>query len=354
MHPLLRSRARLGTYLLGWVPVALLMVGIGTTNQWSLLGASLLAFPLCLLGAFLFLSSWYLCRAFPLESGRPAVLWTVWLMAALLMGNLWAGAAWFGAQLLSRVPRFTGGPLGPWPGPFWAVFMATGILLYLATLVLHYLLAALERSKESERSEQELRVLARDAELKALRAQLNPHFLFNSLNSISALTTIDAGRARGMCVLLSDFFRKSLKLGERRTVKLAEELDLLRSYLAIEQIRFGSRLSVAWEIDPAAEEVEIPTLLLQPLVENAIKHGIAQIPEGGTVRIAARGLGSLVEIRVENPLDPDSPPPQGLGMGLRQVRLRLLGRYGDETRFEAGVVEGVHKVLMAFPRKASS
>ena len=185
--------------------------------------------------------------------------------------------------------------------------------------------------------------------MKALRVQLNPHFLFNSLNSISALTTLDPSRAREMCVLLSDFLRKSLKLGERGTVSLGEELDLARAYLSIERIRFGERLAVDWEVDPDTEATPLPTLLLQPLVENAIKHGIAALPEGGRLTIAARKRQDEVEIVVDNPVDPDSEPPQGLGMGLRQVRQRLLGRYGSRSSMEAGIVEGRHRVTLRLP-----
>jgi LytS/YehU family sensor histidine kinase len=143
---------------------------------------------------------------------------------------------------------------------------------------------AQDRAIEAERKGAELQLLAQESELKALRAQLNPHFLFNSLNSISALTAVDPSRAREMCVLLSDFLRRSLGLGERRLVALREELDLARTYLAIEQIRFGARLKLAWTLDPAAEPALLPTLLLQPLVENAIKHGIAALPKAASWR----------------------------------------------------------------------
>ena len=205
------------------------------------------------------------------------------------------------------------------------------------------------RTQRSEAKEDELRILAQDAELRALRAQLNPHFLFNSLNSISALTTLDPARARTMCILLSDFLRGSLKLGEQRMVPLAEEVDLLKAYLAIEQIRFGARLQVAWEIEPEVLGEWIPALLLQPLVENAIKHGIAGLTEGGVVRVCARAEGGTLEIKVENPVDPDMPPAQGLGLGLRQVRSRLQLRFGTRMGFESELLDGVHRVRMMFP-----
>jgi LytS/YehU family sensor histidine kinase len=208
---------------------------------------------------------------------------------------------------------------------------------------------AQERAIEAERKGAELQLLAQESELKALRAQLNPHFLFNSLNSLSALTAVDPARAREMCVLLSDFLRRSLGLGERRLVALREELDLARAYLAIEQIRFGARLQVEWRIDPATESALLPTLLLQPLVENAIKHGIAALPEGGTLALDAELAEGHVIFRVTNPMDADVPTPLGLGLGLRQVRQRLLGRFGNRARFEAGVQDGVHRVTLVFP-----
>ena len=348
MHPLFASRARLGAYLLGWAPIVGLLAALGTLQGWTWAEALVLALGLGLFGAFLFPTAWYLCRALPLDPSRGVGAHApAWIIAAVLMGGLWTGFARFLAWTLQSLPGLHQLPIRI--APAMPVLAGLGILLYLAVLTLHYLMAAMERSRDAERVEQELRVLARDAELKALRAQLNPHFLFNSLNSISALTTRDPGRARDMCVLLSDFLRKSLKLGEHASVKLSEELDLLRNYLAIEQIRFGARLAIQWEISREAERADIPALLLQPLVENAIKHGIAQLPEGGTIRLRAVLTAGRVELRVENPVDPDAPEPQGLGMGLRHVKQRLQGRFGNQAWVEAAIREGQYRVDLCFP-----
>ena len=347
MNPILGSRARLGTYLLGWVPICGLLVFVGLTQHWPLLAAVVYAVPLCLGAAFLFLSSWYLCRAFPLQSVRLGSHWAAWILAAVIMSSLWAWAAMLLAWSLDKVPALAG--LFPKAHAALPTLLGMGVVLYLATLTLHYLLDAVERGKQAEARGAEFRILAQDAELRALRAQLNPHFLFNSLNSISALTTLDPARARSMCILLSDFLRGSLRLGEKRMVTLAEEVDLLKAYLSIEQIRFGARLQVAWEIDLGTVSERLPALLLQPLVENAIKHGIAGLTEGGVVRIVSRREGQVLELRVENPVDPDTPVVHGLGIGLRQVRSRLQMRFGDRMRFEAGVTDGVHRVQMLFP-----
>ena len=347
MNPILSSRARLGTYLLGWVPIGSLLVFVGLSQQWSLLEALVFGVPLCLGAAFLFLSSWYLCRALPLRSARLGSHWTAWLLAAVIMASIWAYTALLLAWAMDKLPALAG--IYVKARAALPTLLGMGTLLYLATLTLHYLLDAVERGKQSESREAEFRILAQDAELRALRAQLNPHFLFNSLNSISALTTIDPAKARSMCILLSDFLRGSLRMGEKRLVSLAEEVDLLKAYLSIEQIRFGSRLQVAWELDPGTLAEPIPALLLQPLVEHAIKHGIAGLTEGGVVRVASRREGNVLELRVENPVDEDTPVVHGLGIGLRQVRSRLQMRFGDRMRFEAGVVDGVHRVKMIFP-----
>ena len=350
MHPILGSRTRLGAYLLGWVPIAYILVTICLSRHWTLLESLLVTLPSCLLGAFLFLSSWYLCKAYPLSSKLGASAAVAWGLAALLMGNLWGACTWLLAYGLSRLPGLQALPAKVRAEMTLVVGMGT--LLYLTALAVHYLLDSVARTRRSEAKEDELRILAQDAELRALRAQLNPHFLFNSLNSISALTTLDPARARTMCILLSDFLRGSLKLGEKRMVALAEEVDLLKAYLAIEQIRFGARLQVEWQIAPGVEAELLPALLLQPLVENAIKHGIAGLTEGGVVRISARAEGGTVELKVENPVDPDMEPPQGLGIGLRQVRSRLQLRFGQRMKFEAGIQDGVHRVLMIFPATA--
>jgi hypothetical protein len=351
MHPVLAHRARLGTYLLAWIPGAGLLAGKFRLEGWGFGTALALAIPASLLASVLFLSSYYLCRAAPLRGGRPLPLLGTWAAAAALMGGLWSAAVWLLLQLMVALSLLDPAQAGAGfnrPGG-WIGVAGIGAVFYIVTLAFHYLVIAQEEGLEAERHSQELHALAREAELKALRAQLNPHFLFNSLNSISALTTIDPKGARRMCVLLADFLRKSLKLGERPMVSLAEELDLVRAYLAIEQIRFGARLQVAWSVDPATDPAQIPPLLLQPLVENAIKHGIAQRPEGGILAITAAPRGGHVEIRLENATDPDAEAPVGLGMGLQQVRRRLRGRFGASAQFQAGPGGSGFQVILLFP-----
>jgi LytS/YehU family sensor histidine kinase len=199
----------------------------------------------------------------------------------------------------------------------------------------------------------ETSILARDAELKALKAQINPHFLFNSLNSISALTSIDSSKAREMCILLADFLRMTLGLGEKALVPLREELDLLERFLAIEKVRFGERLHVENHIEPQAQSCLLPPLLLQPLVENAIIHGIAGLPNGGTVRISAECSETQLRLSVDNSVDPDAPAPRKGGLGLANVRQRLEARYGKDATLRASAEEELFRVTISLPAEMS-
>jgi two-component system sensor histidine kinase AlgZ len=208
-----------------------------------------------------------------------------------------------------------------------AILVISGVLLYLVNVGFFYVLIALEASRAAEARVLETSVFARDAELKALKAQVNPHFLFNSLNSISALTSSDPARAREMCILLAEFLRMTLGLGERASIPLSEELSLVHRFLAIEKVRFGSRLQMTEEVAEDCKTMLIPPLLLQPLVENAVIHGIANLPDGGSVRLVADCQAGRLSIRVENTFDAEATPSHRNGMGLQNVRRRLEARY---------------------------
>jgi len=224
--------------------------------------------------------------------------------------------------------------------------------LYLLAAALHYLVLALESARDAERRALELRVQAREAELRALKAQIDPHFLFNSLNAVSALVGSDAGSARKMVLLLAEFLRRSLRLGGRESIPLSEELAHAASYLAVERVRFGERLRVEEEVEEASRSCLVPSLILQPLVENALRHGIAHLLEGGALRIAARRSGGLLRLSVENPCDPDHPPTRsarGESVGLANVAARLRTLYGPEGRFTVTPEDGRFRVELALP-----
>ncbi len=226
---------------------------------------------------------------------------------------------------------------------------AAGIFYYLLSVAVQYALIAQSASQEAQERAAESSVRAREAELSALKAQINPHFLYNSLNSISALTSIDPARAREMCVSLADFLRLTLGMGEKAVIPLREEVGLLEKYCAIEKVRFGERLTVKEEIQEEAKECLLPPLLLQPLFENAVVHGIAQMPEGGWIRLQASRNDTRMSLTVENSWDPEAGSSRKNGVGLKNVQRRLEARYGNEAQLQASAEDEVFRVRLSFP-----
>jgi LytS/YehU family sensor histidine kinase len=178
--------------------------------------------------------------------------------------------------------------------------------------------------KENQERKADAEKLAKEAELFKLRQQLQPHFLFNSLNSINALIGTRPEEARKMVQQLSDFLRGTIKKEETQSVTLQEELQYLQLYLDIEKVRFGNRLVTIIETDETTNQLKLPALLLQPIVENAIKFGLYDTTGETIIRINAMKDENTLVLHVENPFDPEtSSPQQGTGFGLRSVQRRL-------------------------------
>ncbi len=171
------------------------------------------------------------------------------------------------------------------------------------------------------------------SELQALKSQIHPHFLFNTLHGISTLIDYDRRKAKGMIVMLSNLLRTALKQGQTDLVLLSKELKFVEDYLAIEKVRLGERLDVRWDLATETGGLLVPQLILQPLVENAIVHGIACCREGGWIQIASRKAGSSLEVQISNSMCGPGQQP-GMGVGLHNTRGRLKYLYSDEARFE--------------------
>ena len=185
------------------------------------------------------------------------------------------------------------------------------------------------------------------ARLEALRLQLQPHFLFNTLNAIAAFVDVAPDQARRMVARLGELLRQTLEDGTAAEVPLARELELLAPYLEIQRIRFGERLDVAVEVDPAARPALVPTLILQPLVENAVEHGVAQRPDGAAVRLRVTRAADRLRLEVSD--DGPGPPLSGTGpdgIGLGNTRERLERLYGDAQRLEIGAAHSVGGTLV--------
>jgi len=339
MHPILAHPWRLAVYLAIWIPLGVLLAALlALQGALGWIDALIAAVPLSLAYGFLCLSAWYVTGGSPVDRVGALRVSASAIVSSFLSSAVWLLLArgWIGLIVsLTRREDVQGSFRTGAPTLF-----GFGFLLYLLAMAVSYLAAAFTVSRDAERRGLELQVLAREAELRALRAQIDPHFLFNSLQSISALTAADPPAARRMCLLLADFLRDTLALGARARIPIAKELALARRFLAIEQVRFGDRLRVEVESGPDAEACEVPPLLLQPLVENAVTHGVAHVLEGGTVTVRAEKRPVSLVLVVENPCDPDRPAGRGTGLGLRNVRARLHSEYGDDAVLQAGESNG--------------
>ena len=228
--------------------------------------------------------------------------------------------------------------------PPWLASAATGALLA-AMLVAALVLRARGRTPA-----------ATTARLTELQSRIRPHFLFNTLNSAIALVREEPAKAESLLEDLSDLFRVALiEQGESTT--LAEEITLARRYLGIEQVRFGNRLQVQWNLDPRTDSARLPPLLLQPLVENAVKHGVEPSARGGKLRVLTELRGNRVVVRITNTLPPkegrpgrhDEPSTRGHGIALANVRARLALLHDVQGEFTAGVQDGLYQVRITLP-----
>lgn len=230
-------------------------------------------------------------------------------------------------------------------------FWLLGAASYLFALLANDALLAMRQVHIAKQREQELVLLAREAELQMLRTQINPHFLFNSLNSISALTTISAEEARRMTITLADFFRYTLTLSDKKFVSLADEIQLCQYFLDIEKIRFGEKLQVEFFVEENIHSALLPPMLLQPLLENAIKHGIRNLANGGTIRCQIRANAGWLHIAMHNPIDSDltTNKESGSGTGLTNIQSRLVRHYGEKYRFDVSKKEHTFDIQIGLP-----
>jgi two-component system, LytTR family, sensor histidine kinase AlgZ len=345
----LKSQHRI--YRVAALPIAgLLAYVLHTPDGLTWLDAGILGFALATTGELISLPAWYSCRISPLQRTPVWRLLSTHLVAAQVLSFLWLGVGKLIARALSYIPSLQG--IDARFDQRTTIVYAAGCVFYLLAVSFHYVSLAQDASREFETRAMETSIQAREAELKALKAQINPHFLFNSLNSISALTSIDPSRARDMCVLLGDFLRLTLGLGEKTSVRFSEELDLLEKYMAIEKVRFGERLKMHEEIQEDSKICLLPPLLLQPLVENAVKHGIAGLPEGGEIRLAVERQNGRLAILVENSWDPEAPPRRSGGLGLKNVQKRLEARYGKDASLRVDTEGELFRVSLSLPAES--
>jgi two-component system LytT family sensor kinase len=229
------------------------------------------------------------------------------------------------------------------------VRVLAGLLLYTVLVTVSYLLINNQNLKERKNREEALQNLLHESELNSLRAQIKPHFLFNSLNSISSLTVTNPEKAQEMVINLSEFMRYSLSFSDNKMSTLKQELYHLRLYLEIEKVRFGGRLAVDEAMEDGILEWPLPPMILQPLVENAVKHGVYDTPGQSFVRITGKQTDSWLEITVINNFDPAIPGKRGTGTGLANVMKRMQMVYNMTNLAKITKTENTFEVKLKIP-----
>ena len=349
MHPLFTQ----GRNLLAAAALWLVLSGLAShllyrMQEIELHVAVALYFPLLSLFFFFCLANYYICLELPIRrtaflrlvatqlaaNGTTVALW-------LLSGSLYV---WF----LNRI----------YPDSWFELYQNSlaslggiGALLYCFWILAHYIFLMARQHEAIEREVLQKKLLISETELQAVKTAVHPHFLYNSLNTVANLALVEPGKIHNLCLQISDFLRYSVSYGRKSMATVDDELAHIQNYLGIERERFGKRLQVHFEIDESTRQEPMLPLLLFPLVENSIKHGIDSMLEGGTVTVGIHYSGEDLCINVENPYDELGMKQNGAGLGLEAVIKRVQAQYGRQGQVTSTRGNGRFRIDLRLPRQ---
>jgi len=306
-------------YSLSWISVSILQALIlhyqyGLITFHAVADSLVFNFNFALLG----LGIWYIARYNDLSKTRILVFVLNHFFSMTFLVIIWLFFSNLILKTLINDPvylRFLGSSFT------WR--FVSGLLYYALISLVYYVFMYYANFQKKIKTESELKALVKEAELSSLKNQINPHFLFNSLNSISSLTITNPEKAREMLVKLSELMRYSLKTNHNDKSSLNVELENIEKYIALEKVRFGNKLEYVKEIDDDCFAMLLPNMILQPLFENAIKHGIYESTESVTIKIICRRINDILQVWIENNFDPSGKPMKGEGIGLQNIKKRL-------------------------------
>jgi Putative regulator of cell autolysis len=345
-HPVLGNRVRLIVWWLVWLFLSLGQALLFYYAYGSFVNISIIdSVTSLLLFSGIALSLWYPFTFFNKSEAKPSSL----IMNLVLTGAI-SVALWI---IITKLVMILVLPQENNYQQYWdATFpyrVGTGVVIYAIIILTYFLFASLTNLSEKSAREAKLESLVKETELKMLRSQINPHFLFNSLNSISSLTVTDPEKARSMVIKLSDFMRYALSRKDEQPVSFRSELDNLRVYLDIEKVRFGDRLSTEEHIEGVTLEAKIPMMLLQPLYENAVKHGVYESTGSVSIVTTAGVSEGILAITISNSYENGVSPAKGTGTGLLNVSRRLELTYGNRASVRTEKKDGVFTVNLYMP-----
>lgn len=346
VNPFIKNRKLLIIYTAIWFFIFLTHV---TVLKWFLTIdlANALLDSVIFNGLYMFLgiSLWYTVSFNSLENYSSGKIFINHIAAAVITSSLWIAIGYYLLKSIlngdSLYQSFLVASL------IWRFLI--GILLYIIIVAVDYVIIYYNNFQEKQLREAELNSLIKEAELKSLKYQINPHFIFNSLNSISSLTLSNPGKAQEMTIKLSSFLRSTLSKNERQKSKLKEEISNAKLYLDIEKIRFDDKFEFVEEIEKECSDMEVPSMILQPLFENAIKHGVYESLEKVIIKLKCAHENDYFKIVVENTFDPEAIPRKGEGIGIKNIQNRLKLIYNQDNLVTTEKNKNLFKVNIYIP-----
>jgi len=322
-HPFITTPRLLVSYVSGWLIASMALVLIAVFVNGISFGLAMTQFfTFMILFAVIGASVWYVIKYSTLEDNSAFRVIFAHVIAATIIVFIWLYTGVVIIKLVHPNARF-------WLEQTLANRLMGGYGLYVVNVIFFYAVNYYLAFKEKSKNETKLKELVKEAELHALKSQINPHFLFNSLNSISSLTMTDPARAQEMVINLSQLMRYSLKHDQSEKVSLKQEIENNKLYLSIEKVRFGKKLNPVFAVEGDSLKAEIPNMILQPLYENAIKYGVYEATETIDVITHCRCFDDLLEVTISNTYDKNVVSKKGEGIGLRNIRDRLQVIYGN-------------------------
>lgn len=347
MHPVFTTPRVLFSIIGLWIALAtLLTFAIGRQLELDFFTAAALFFPMLFFLFFFSISNFYISDHFSLENSHFFKLISVQILALLLTISIWLGCGAAYVQLLIRLSEL------PW-GQLYQDSLLTlalhGSMVYGFWVLVHYLYFIGQKHDALKRATLENKLLISQTELQAVKAAVHPHFLFNSLNTIANIALSDSGKVHSLCLQISQFLRYSVAYSKHERVTVADELEHIQNYLGIERERFGDRLSTEFCIDENTRQIQMLPLLLFPLIENCINHGINSLIDGGKISLKVEQQGQQLVISISNPFDPLACKKTRSGLGLDSIRKRIQAYYGQSAQLSCTLSNNRFKALLQLP-----
>lgn len=344
-HPFITNPRLTIFYGLFWFVASIVMVLVSVfANGINFQIASVEVFSFIIIYALVGASIWYVIKYTTLENNSAYRIIFAHLIAATIIVFIWM---YFGVVIIKLLHP----EAETWMKRGLVNRVFGGYMMYFIFVVFFYAVNYYQSFKEKVLNEGKLLSLVKEAELHALKSQINPHFLFNSLNSISSLTMSDPSRAQEMVINLSQLMRYSLKHDQKEKVTFKQELENNKLYLQIEKVRFGSKLMPTFEIDNNCLKAEIPNMILQPLYENAIKYGVYEATEPVEIKTVCTCTEEFLQIIISNPYDANVISKKGEGIGLHNIRDRLQIIYGNPYLLKLADNKKEFTVTLTIPQK---